>query len=77
MEWNVIIFNKNNKYELADQLPIDARLKKISKLHFSNRAILYMKSYVFLKYRVNGCSYHILRWAMLYAWPGVKMLHAK
>ena len=30
---NMIITNKNGKYELSDELPIDVRLKKISKLH--------------------------------------------
>ena len=30
---NVIIINKNAKYELTDELPNDVRLKKISKLH--------------------------------------------
>ena len=30
---NVIITNKNGKYELADELSNEVRLKKISKLH--------------------------------------------
>ena len=30
---NVIITNKNVKYELTDELPNDVRLKEISKLH--------------------------------------------
>ena len=30
---NVIITNKNVKYELTDKLPNNVRLKKISKLH--------------------------------------------
>ena len=30
---NVIITNKNGKYELIDKLPNDLRLRKISKLH--------------------------------------------
>ena len=30
---NVIITNKNGKYELTDELANDLRLKKISKLH--------------------------------------------
>ena len=30
---NVIIASKNIKYELADELPSDVRLKKISALH--------------------------------------------
>ena len=32
-KWNVIITNKNGKYELIDELPNDVKLKKISKLH--------------------------------------------
>ena len=32
-ERNVIITNKNVKYELTEDLSIDLRLKKISKLH--------------------------------------------
>ena len=30
---NVTITNKNDKYGLTDELPNDARFKKISKLH--------------------------------------------
>ena len=30
---NLIIINKNGECELTDELPNDARLKKISKLH--------------------------------------------
>ena len=44
--------------------------KKI--LNFSPRAVLYMKSYVFLKYFLNCSSYQILRCAMLYTWHGVR-----
>ena len=33
MKRNVIITNKNGKYELNDELPNDLRLKKILKLH--------------------------------------------
>ena len=33
MKRNVIITNKNGKYELTDELANDLRLKKISKLH--------------------------------------------
>ena len=33
VKWNVVITNKNGKYELTDKLPNDVRLKKISKLH--------------------------------------------
>ena len=33
MKRNVIIINKNVKYELTEELPNDVRLKKISKLH--------------------------------------------
>ena len=41
-------------------------------MNFSPRAVLYMKSYLFLKYFVNGSSYQILRCAMLYPWLGVR-----
>ena len=30
---NVIVTNKNGKYELTDELPNNVRLKKISKIH--------------------------------------------
>ena len=30
---NVIITNKNGKYELTDELPNDVRINKISELH--------------------------------------------
>ena len=33
MKRNVIIINKNVKYELTEELSNDVRLKKISKLH--------------------------------------------
>ena len=33
VKWNVIITNKKGKYELTGELPNNARLKKISKLH--------------------------------------------
>ena len=33
VKWNVIITNKNGKYELTEELPKDVRLKKISKSH--------------------------------------------
>ena len=33
MKRNVIITNKNGKYELTDELPKDVRLQKISKIH--------------------------------------------
>ena len=33
VKWNVIITNKNGKYELTEELPNDARLEKIQKFH--------------------------------------------
>ena len=33
VKWNLIIANKNGKYELTDELPNDGILKQISKLH--------------------------------------------
>ena len=33
VKWNLVITNKNDKYELTDELQNDARLKKSSKLH--------------------------------------------
>ena len=41
-------------------------------MNFSIRAVLYMKSWVFLKYFVNDSSYQILRCEMLFPWPGVR-----
>ena len=33
MKRNVIITNKNDKYELTDEFPNNVRVKKISKMH--------------------------------------------
>ena len=41
-------------------------------MNFSPRTVLYLKSWVFLKYSIIGSSYQILRCAMLYPWPGVR-----
>ena len=41
-------------------------------MYFCPGAVLYIRSYVFLKYFVKASSYQILRCAMLYPWPRVR-----
>ena len=53
-------------------LSILARITKNQISNFLPRILLYMKSQVFLKVFVSGCSYQILKCAMLYARPGVR-----